>query len=84
MDDDGAVLGSFASNALGPKRIEVPTASVRTDGDTSFFVRSARADYADRSAWTPGGPDYTSTYREGLAVSGPIRLIVEVDLEYHG
>ena len=84
VDDDGAVLGSFASTALGPKRIEVPAASVHTDGDTSFIIRSTRADSADRTAWTPGGPDYTSTYREGLAVSGPIRLIVEVNLEYHG
>jgi len=84
VDGDGTVLGSFASSSLGPKRIEVPAASVHTDVDTSFTIRSTRADSADRSAWIPGGPDYTSTYREGLAVSGPIRLIAEVDLEYHG
>jgi len=82
--DGGATLGAFQSGDYGPKRFEVPAGSVRTDGDTVFVIRSARDDYEDRSAWDPSGPNYTSTYREGLAVTGPIRLIVEVNFEYHG
>ena len=70
--------------SYGPKRILVPADSVNTDGDTSLVIHSTRDDAADRPAWNPAGPDYTSTYREGLAVTGPIRLIAEVDLEYHG
>jgi hypothetical protein len=83
-DADGTVLGTFASTDYGAHHIEVPAGSIRTDDDTVFFIRSARADAADRTAWAPTGPDYTSTYREGLAVTGPIRLIVEVDFEYQG
>jgi len=60
----------------------VPAESVCTDDDTLVAVRSARADTADRPLWVPGGPNYSSTYREGLAVAGPVRLIVEVDFEY--
>jgi len=84
VDGDGRVLGSFGSADYGPKHIEVPADSICTDGVTSFVIRSTRADSADRPAWAPSGPNYTSTYREGLAVAGPIRLIVEVDFEYHG
>jgi hypothetical protein len=84
VDGDGTPLGSFGSDDYGPKRVEVPAASVRTDGDTALVIRSARPDTEDRPAWTPEGPNYTSTYREGLAVAAPIRLIVEVDFEYHG
>ncbi len=83
-DAADVVLGTFASSAYGARRIEVPATLIRTDGDTEFVIRSGRADTADRPAWAPAGPDYTSTYREGLAVIGPIRLIVEVDFEYHG
>lgn len=82
-DGAGTPLDTFDSADYGPKRILVPADSVNTDGDTSLVIRSTRDDAADRPAWNPAGPDYTSTYREGLAVTGPIRLIVEVDLEYH-
>ncbi len=82
VDGAGATLGTFASDAYGPKRIAVPAGSVNTGGDTVLAARSARADTADRPAWSPPGPNYTSTYREGLAVAGPIRLIVEIDVEY--
>lgn len=75
-------LGTFASDDYGAKHITVPAGSVNTDGDTVLTVRSARADTADRPAWAPPGPNYTSTYREGLALAGPIRLIVEIDFEY--
>jgi len=83
-DDNGTPLDTFDSADYGPKRILVPADSVNTDGDTSLVIRSTRNDAADRPSWDPAGPDYTSTYREGLAVTGPVRLIVEVDLEYHG
>jgi len=62
----------------------VPAESILTDDDTVFVIRSTRGDSEDRSNWSPSGPNYTSTYREGLAVTGPIRLIVEVNFEYHG
>jgi hypothetical protein len=75
-------LGTFASDDYGAKRITVPAGSVNTGGDTVLSVRSARPDTADRPAWAPPGPNYTSTYREGLTVAGPVRLIVEIDFEY--
>ena len=59
-------------------------AAINTGGDTVVVIRSTRSDSDDRPAWTPPGPNYTSTYREGVAVAGPVRLIVEVDFEYHG
>jgi hypothetical protein len=82
VDAAETVLDSFASDDYGAKRVAVPAASVNTAGDTVLAVRSARPDTADRPAWAPTGPNYTSTYREGLAVTGPVRLIVEVDFEY--
>jgi hypothetical protein len=82
--DGGDTLGNFSSDSYGPQRFEVPAESIRTDGDTVFVIHSTRNDYDDRSNWSPSGPNYTSTYREGLAVVGPIRLIVEVNFEYHG
>jgi hypothetical protein len=82
VDADGSRLGTFGSADYGPKLIEVPAPSIDTQGDTVLVVRSTRADAADRPAWTPAGPNYTSTYREGLALAVPIRLIVEVDFEY--
>jgi len=82
VDADGEVRATFASNDYGPKHFEIPGESIRTGGDTVIVIRSAQADSADRPAWTPEGPDYTSTYREGLALAGPMRLIVEVDFEY--
>jgi hypothetical protein len=82
--ENGGILGTFDSDSYGPKRFEVPAESIRTDGDTVFVLRSTRDDAEDRSNWSPGGPNYTSTYREGLAVTGPIRLILEIDFEYHG
>ncbi|MCX5654626.1 MAG: hypothetical protein NTY65_08280 [Planctomycetota bacterium] len=82
--DGGETIGSFSSDSYGPQRFEVPATAIRTDGDTVFVIRSTRGDGEDRSNWNPGGPNYTSTYREGLAIAGPIRLIVEVNFEYHG
>jgi len=82
--DGGETLGNFSSDSYGPQRFEVAAESIRTDADTVFVIRSTRGDGEDRSNWSPSGPNYTSTYREGLAVTGPIRLIVEVNFEYHG
>jgi len=84
VDGEGNPLDTFASDDYGPKTIPVPAAAINTGGDTVLVVRSARPDSSDRPAWDPSGPDYTSTYREGLAVAGPVRLIVEVDFEYRG
>lgn len=75
-------LESFFSYETGPKRVLVPAGSVNTGGDTALAIRSTRPDTDDRPEWDASGPDYTSTYREGLAVAGPIRLIVEVDFAY--
>ena len=83
-DGDGNPLDTFLSDDYGPKAVLVPAAAVNTEGDTVLEIRSMRPDSSDRSAWDPSGPDYTSTYREGLAVAGPVRLVVEVDFEYHG
>ncbi|MBM4018428.1 MAG: hypothetical protein FJ288_08910 [Planctomycetes bacterium] len=82
IDGDGNALGTFASDDYGTKRFDVPAPSIRTDGDSVFVIRSTRPDAADRPAWNPPGPNYTSSYREGLAAAGPMRLIVEVNLEY--
>jgi len=83
LDAQDQPLGSFASDAYGEKCLDVPAGSVNTEGETTFVVRSTRPDADDRSAWTATGPNHTSTYREGLAVAGPIRLIVEVRFDYH-
>jgi hypothetical protein len=82
VDGAGQSRGTFASGSTGPKQIALPAESVNGAGDTVLTIRSTRADSADRAAWAPAGPDYTSTYREGIAVMGPVRLIVEVDFEY--
>jgi hypothetical protein len=81
-DAAGTPLDTFASDDYGAKRVEVPAGSVRTDSDTVLEIRSTRTDTADRAAWSPAGPNFTSTYREGLAVTGPVRLIVEIDFAY--
>ncbi len=83
-DAGGIPFAAFDSDAHGARALAVPLEAVRTDAETVFHVRSARPDTDDRPAWVPGGPNYSSTYREGLAVAGPVRLIVEVAFEYHG
>lgn len=82
LDADENSLDSFESADYGPRHVLVPAGSVNTGGDTSLVIRSTRPNSQDRTEWTPAGPNYASTYREGLAVAGPIRLIVEVDFEY--
>lgn len=76
------VRGTFASDDYSLKSLELDPADVNTAGDTVLTLRSARANAADRSAWSPTGPDYTSTYREGFDLSDTLRLVVEVDFEY--
>jgi len=82
IDAAETTLGTFNSDDHGSKRIAVPAGSVNTAGETVLTIRSTRPDTADRPAWSPPGPNYTSTYREGLALAGPVRLIVEMDFEY--
>jgi len=84
VDGAGVSLGTFPSDDYGAKRVEVPAGSVNRNGNTVLTVCSTRADAADRPVWAPPGPDYSSTYREGLAVTGPVRLIAEVDFGFHG
>lgn len=81
-DRNGRQLGTFASDNYGEKTFEAGASAIDTGGDTTFAIRSTRPDTADRSAWTPPGPNYTSTYREGLNVTGPVRLVVELDLDF--
>jgi len=83
-DATGSPLGEFASTDLGAKQIEVPADAITPSGNTVLVVRSAEPDAEDRAAWAPEGPDYTSTYREGISICEPVRLIVEVDFEYRG
>lgn len=82
VDSGGAQLGTFASDQYGEKTFEAAASAIDTGGDSVFTVRSTRPDAADRPAWTPPGPNYTGTYREGLNVMGPVRLVVQLNLEY--
>ena len=82
--EDDYLLGSFSTGDSGLMRVECSPASIHTEADTTIFIRSVDSPRNDRSTWEPEGPDYTSTYREGVAVTGPIRLIVEVPHEYEG
>ena len=82
VDRNGAQLGTFASNQYGEKTFEAVASAIDTGGNSVFTIRSTRPDTADRPAWTPPGPNYTSTYREGLNVTGPVRLVVQLDLDY--
>jgi len=68
--------------AKAPSASAVAAPAIDTGGDSVFTVRSTRPDTADRPAWTPPGPNYTSTYREGLNVTDPVRLVVQLDLDY--
>jgi hypothetical protein len=77
-----AVRGTFASDNYTLKSIELNTADINTSGTTELGIRSGRANTQDRAAWSPAGPDYTSTYREGFDLSDTLRLIVEVQFEY--
>ncbi len=82
-DTAGSPLATFDSDSYGSKHIAVPAGAVNPNGDTVLVVRSGRPEADDRPAWSPAGPNYTSTYREGLAVAGPVRLMVEVAFGYH-
>jgi hypothetical protein len=80
----GAVRGTFASNDYSQKSFALQAADVNTAGVTSFTLRSTAADTADRPAWSPAGPSYSSTYREGFCIGGTVRLVVAVEFDYHG
>ena len=67
-------------------RLQIPARTfntfIDTGGDAVFTFRPPRPDTAERLAWTPPSPNYTSTYREGFNVAGPVRLVIQLDLEY--
>jgi hypothetical protein len=76
------VRGTFDSDDHDLKSIELAAGDIDTAGDTVIVLRSSRANSADRAAWSPAGPDYSSTYREGFDLGTVLRLVVEVDFEY--
>lgn len=78
----GAVRGTFASGDTSLKSIELDSSDINTGGTTELGIRSGRANSADRATWSPPGPDYSSTYREGFDLGDTLRLIVEVPFEY--
>lgn len=78
----GTPRGTFASDDYSLKGIELAAADINASGDTVLYLRSQRANTADRPAWAPTGPDYSSTYREGFDLGSVLRLIVEVQFEY--
>lgn len=78
----GTSRGTFASDDTTLKSFELPAEDVSTVGDTVLTLRSQRANSADRSAWSPSGPDYSSTYREGFDLGDTLRLVVEVAFDY--
>ena len=79
----GAVRGTFASNDYSQRSFALEAEDVNTAGLTTFTLRSTAADTADRSAWSPAGPDYSSTYREGFVIGSTVRLVVAVEFDYH-
>ncbi|MDK1031354.1 MAG: hypothetical protein QGD94_05060 [Planctomycetia bacterium] len=80
----GNQRGTFASDDYQVHRITLQPGDINTTGQTQITVRSTRANTADRTAWAPAGPDYTSTYREGFDIGQTVRLIIKVDFEYQG
>jgi hypothetical protein len=79
----GAVRGTFASDDYSQKSFTLEAADVNTSGVTTFTLRSAAANAGDRTGWSPTGGSYSSTYREGFCIGGTVRLVVEVEFEYH-
>ncbi len=79
----GAVRGTFASDDYSQKNFTLEVADVNTAGLTTFTLRSTAANTADRPAWSPAGANYSSTYREGFCLGGTVRLVVEVEFDYH-
>jgi hypothetical protein len=81
-NSEGVSRGSFDSDDYSLKSVELPASDINASGDTVLWLRSQRADSADRPAWAPQGPDYSSTYREGFDLADTLRLVVEVEFEY--
>jgi hypothetical protein len=78
----GVQRGTFASDAYGLHSVELAAGDVSTSGATVVLIRSTRADTADRPGWSPSGPNYQSTYREGFHLGDTLRLVVEVEFAY--
>lgn len=82
LDNADAQAGTFASDSYGAKEVEIQPTGINTGGDSVIKIKSTKPDTQDRTTWTPPGPNYTSTFLEGFLVGGPVRLIVELDLDY--
>jgi len=78
----GVQRGTFASDAYGLHSVELAAGDVNTSGDTVLLVRSTKANTDDRPGWSPPGPNYQSTYREGFHLGDTVRLVVEGAFEY--
>jgi hypothetical protein len=78
----GAVRGSFNSSAVGVQQVALMPVDVDAGGEAVLVLGSGRSDAADRPAWSAGGFDWSSTYREGAMVGNVVRLVVEVQFEY--
>ena len=78
----GQVRGTFASDDFTVKSFELDPADLDPAGETVLRIRSARPSAADRAAWAPSGPDYSSTYREGFDLGATLHLVVEVTFDY--
>jgi len=76
------VRATFASDSYGYRSVSLPGSDVNTSGDSVFRIRSQKPNTDDRPAWSPPGPNYQSTYREGFHLGDTLRLIVEVDFDY--
>jgi len=76
------VRATFASDSYGYRSVVLPGSDINTSGDSVFRCRSQKPNTDDRPAWSPPGPNYQSTYREGFHLGDTLRLIVEVDFDY--
>lgn len=82
VNDSDDVRATFASDSYGYRSVVLPGSDINTSGDSVFRVRSQKPNTDDRPAWSPPGPNYQSTYREGFHLGDTLRLIVEVDFDY--
>ncbi|MBN2583390.1 MAG: hypothetical protein JXL80_09995 [Planctomycetes bacterium] len=81
-NSEGTSRSTFASNDYDYRSVQLAASDINTSGDTVLTIRSQKADTDDRTNWSPPGPNYQSTYREGFHLGDTVRLIVEVDFEY--
>lgn len=80
---EGTSRGTFASDDHSLHTVALTPSDIDTAGQTELILRSTRAPSDDRPAWAATAPDYSSTYREGVDLGDTLRLIVEVQFDYH-